>query len=187
MTLRLVESGFTAFPEAGFASFGIVVRNPDPALTAYHAVIHLDFLGPDGAFVAGEEFQVIVFPGQTTALAGQAFGAGEATRMEVVFPEDSSAYQPRGSGRETFEVRDARTRIGNGSYVTTGRLFSRFETAQEFVQVFAIHRDSAGEIIGGATGGIQSIDPGDSSPFEIVDQTPYAGVSTTDVFWQVST
>lgn len=106
--------------------------------------------------------------------------------MEVHPPEDAAAFVPRPPSGEEFGVAGIRTEAVAGQWLTTGELESRFETPQAFVQLVAIYRDAAGAIVGGGGGGVQAIAPGASVAFEIVDSSPYADVSATDVYWQVA-
>jgi hypothetical protein len=188
LAIELLESGFTAFPDdgGGFASYGAVLRNSNTGWSVQRAEVMIDFLDATGAFIAGEEVAITILPGQTTAIAGQSSGAGNAARMEVHPPEDDPAFVPRPSTGEDFGVTGLRTEAVAGQWLTTGELESRFETPQSFVQLVAIYRDAAGHIVGGGGGGVQAIAPGASSAFEIVDSSPYADVSATDVYWQIA-
>ena len=147
--------------------------------------VFVDFLGPDGAFLAGEEPVVTILPGQTTAIAGQAAGAGEAATIDVRPPDDVVAFQPR-ADEGTFDVEDIRTTSADGQTITTGRLMSRFQTDQSFVEVIAIYRDGAGSIVGGASGGIEAIPAGGSAEFEIIGVSPSVEIASTEVYWQVA-
>jgi hypothetical protein len=186
--LEVVESGFTTIvdDQGGAASYGAILRNPNADWAAVRMEVHVDAFDAGGAFIAGEEVVVTALPGQVTAIGGLSQGAGTAATVEIVPPEDLTAFQPRPATDETFAVEDVRTASGGGQTTTTGRLVSTFATEQTFVQLVAIYRDAAGRIIGGAGGGVQSIPAGGSADFEIVEATPGAEVAATEVYWQVT-
>jgi hypothetical protein len=189
LAIELVAGGYTGFPDeaGGFASYGAILRNPNTGWSVQRAEVKIDFLDASGAFIAGEEVVVTILPGQETAIGGQASGAAEASQMDVQLPDDLTAFVPRATTNEGFDVTDI-VWTGNGArgWLTTGELTSRFATPQSFVQVVAIHRDEAGSIVGGAGGGIQDIAPGGSAKFEIVDTSPYTDIMQTDIYWQVT-
>ena len=184
--IEVVEAGLTAFPgdAGGSVSYAAVLHNPNTDWMLQRAEVLVDFLDANGAFVGGEELLVTILPGQTTAISGQSAGAGAATQIVVQPPEDVTAFVRRAGG-EGFDVLDVATEAGASTWLTTGTLVSRFGALQTFVQVFAVHR-AGGLIVGGASGGIESIEPGASATFEIVDSSAYAAVEATGVYWQVT-
>ncbi len=103
--------------------------------------------------------------------------------MEVKPPEDTTSYHQVSSSNETIQARDIATQRSNGSYLTTGTVVSTFTTEQSFVEVTAIYRDGRGRIIGGSSGGVQTVPARGTAPFEIVDGSPYRAVAKTDVYW----
>jgi hypothetical protein len=185
--LELVESGFTAFPDdqGGFASYAALIHNPNSAWAAARMEIHVDFYDAADAFLAGEDVVATVLPGQTTAIGGEAHGAGDAARMEVVLPDDLAAFQPRDLTSERFEAEVVQTSRAGGQTTTIGQLTSLFATEQTFVQLVAVYRNGEGSIIGGAGGGVESIAPGASAAFEVVSAL-YPELSGTEVYWQVT-
>jgi hypothetical protein len=186
--LRVVESGFTAFFSDGndFASFAAVIDNPNEGWAVFQMQITIDFFDVDDNFIAGEEQFVQVLPGQRTAIAGEAFGAGRATRMTVNIPDDTSAYEPYSVSGDLFRVAGAETSRDNGLNVTTGRLTSRATRTESLVQLTAVYRNGRGAIIGGTVGGVDSIEPGATIPFEVIDGAPLGAIADTEVYWQVS-
>jgi hypothetical protein len=188
LEIEVVETGFTAFPDdsRGVASYGAILRNPNTGWSLQRAEVRIDFLDATGAFITGAEVAVTILPGQTTAIAGQSSGAGDAASMTVQPPEDLTAFVPRPATDDTFEVRDLQTESMAGQWVTTGQLVSGFTNRQSFVQLVAIHRDATGAIVGGGGGGVEALEPAASAAFEIVDASPYAEVSVTEVHWQVT-
>ena len=186
--LRIVGSGFTAFSSDGndFASFAAVLDNPNAGWTVFQMQITVDFFDRDDTFIAGEELFVQILPGQRTAIAGEAFGAGRATRMTVNLPDDTSAFNPDRAQSGLFRVSGVETLRGDGLNVTRGRLTSRAATSESLVQLTAVYRNARGAIIGGAVGGVDAIAPGATISFEVVDGAPFAAIPETEVYWQVS-
>ena len=186
--LRVTESGFTAFSDDGndFASFASLIDNPNDRWAVFQMEITIDFFDADDTFIAGEELYIQVLPGQQTAIAGEAFGAGRATRMTVNLPDDTSAFEPNRASSALFRVTEAETSRGDGLNVTRGRLTSRASRTESPVQLTAVYRNGRGAIIGGAVGGVDSIAPGATVPFEVIDSAPFPSISDTEVYWQVS-
>jgi hypothetical protein len=184
----LAESGYTTFggDSGDFATFGIILSNPNSGLRAHQMPLVIDFFDATDAFVGSQELLVTILPGQTTAVGGQVFGAGSARRMEVGLPDDTLAFVPAQGVGGTFELSGLSTRSADGLIVTTGRLTSRFSVTQRSVELIAIYRDASGRIMGAGSGGVESIDPERTADFDIVDGTPYAGLGSTDVFWRLS-
>ncbi len=186
--LQVVESGFTAFESDGndFASFAAVLDNPNDRWAVFQMQVTVDFFDGDDTFIAGEELFVQVLPGQRTAIAGEAFGAGRATRMMVNLPDDMSAFEPNRAESGLFRISGVETSRGDGLNVTRGRLTSRTATSESLVQLTAVYRNARGTIIGGAVGGVDAIAPGATISFEVVDGAPFAAIPDTEVYWQVS-
>jgi hypothetical protein len=183
--VEVKETGFTAFHTNGndFASYGAILRNPDPHWSIVRMEIHVDFYGTGDTFLAGDDVTITIRPGATIGIAGQVFGAGRAVRVEVNPPEDTVSYQQVPPSTESMRVKNVSTRRINGSYVTTGTVVSTFSSDQSPVELTAVYRDARGRIIGGATGGAQTVPAGGTAPFEIVDGSPYPAVATADVYW----
>jgi hypothetical protein len=186
--LQVVESGFTAFFGDGndFASFAAVIDNPNDQWAVFQMQITIDFFDGDDNFIAGEEQFIQVLPGQRTAIAGEAFGAGRATRMTVNIPDDTSAYERHNEPSDLFRIAGAETSRGDGLNVTRGRLTSRAARTESLVQLTAVYRNGRGAIIGGTVGGVDTIAPGATISFEVIDGAPFAAIADTEVYWQVS-
>lgn len=181
----MTETGFTAFHDGGndFASYGAILRNPDPKWSIVRMEIHVDFYGTGDTFLAGDDVTITIRPGATLGIAGQVFAAGRAVRMEVNPPEDTASYQQVSPSTESIRARNVSTRRISGSYVTTGTVVSTFSTEQSPVELTAVYRDARGRIIGGSTGGAQTVPARGTASFEIVDGSPYPAVAKTDVYW----
>jgi hypothetical protein len=181
------EFGFTAMPgDAGnLASFGAVLTNPNSEWAVYRMLIQINLFDAGDEFVGGAEVNVTVLPGQTTAVSGQAFGAGDAVRMLVAIPEDPTPYVPfTASG--TIDVSGVSVGSIEGGTLTSGDLESSLSSDQNFLQLFAVYRDAGGLVIGGSTGAVEAIASGASVPFEIIDSQAPAEIASADVYWQLS-
>jgi hypothetical protein len=188
VSLRVVESGFTAFAEDGndFASFAAILENPNAAWAALRMHVTVEFFDADDVFVAGQELFVQILPGQRTAIAGEAFGAGQARRMEVILPDDMTAFEPSRSTGDLFDLSAIETSRRDGLNITDGRLTRRATATESAAQLVAVYRNGRGAIMGGAAGGVDSIAPGATLTFAIIDSAPYAVISSTEVYWQMS-
>jgi hypothetical protein len=186
--IRVVESGFTGFAADGndVASYAAILENPNRGWAALQMQVTIDFFDADDTFIAGEELFVRVVPGQRTAIAGEAFGAGRATRMTVNLPDDTTAFEQDRTSSDLLRVSGVETTRRDGLNVTRGRLTSRGAAAVSSVQLTAVYRDRSGDIIGGAAGGVDSIAPGAAQTFEIIDSLPFVAMSATEVYWQIS-
>ncbi len=86
-------------------------------------LVQINLFDAGDAFLGGAEVNVTVLPGQTTAVSGQAFGAGEAVRMLVAIPEDPTPYVPfTPSG--TIDVSDVSVATIEGGTLTSGNVTS---------------------------------------------------------------
>ena len=165
-------------------AYGLVLTNPNLDLAAHRMPVMVDFFDQAGDFLAGDEVFVTLLPTQTTAIAGNVFGAGAAVRMELGVPDDPTAFvAPATAGR--FEITGS-TYFDDGLVITTGELTSRFGSDQPSVGVTVIYRDSAGAIVGGANGGIELVEAGERAAFDIVDGTSYPEITSTELYWQLS-
>jgi hypothetical protein len=185
--LQLTESGFTTFSTDGrdFASFAALLVNPNAATWKAHRVLlHVDFFTADGALAGSSDAIVTVRPGQTTAIGGETFGAGSASRMNVEIPDVASDFVVDDETVMAFEVLDVTTTRTAGLNVTTGRLVNHSAIRGDSIELTAVYRDRAGTIIGGASGGVESIEPGADASFEIVDSAPYPEIGATEIYWQ---
>lgn len=184
--IRVVEAGFTAFADGNdFASFAAILENPNTAWAAIRMRVTIELFAPGDEFVGGDELVVQILPGQRTAIAGEVFGAGRATRLEVRLPDDTTAFESR-RPRGRFDVSSIHTSRDDGLNKTGGRLTNRFDTDETLVQLIAVYRDQRGSIVGGAVGGVDSIESGDTLVFEIIDSAPHRQLAATEVYWQVN-
>ena len=184
--LEVIDAGYS--PVAGdeaSATYAAVIRNPNASWAAVRMEIHVDFLGADGSFIAGEEVVVTVLPGQETAIGGRAQDAGAASSMQVGMPEDVVAFQARAPTDESFTIDGVETQSAAGQATTTGTLTSGFETDQSSVTLVAVHHDAGGAIVGGGTGAAEFVAAGGSVEFAIVEASPSVPIASTEVYWQV--
>jgi hypothetical protein len=180
------DSGFTPVltDAENYATYAAVLTNPNTEWAVYRMTIEVNFFGADDAFIGGEEPGITLLPGQTTAIAGQSFGAGAAVRLLVAPPDDPTPYLPFTSSG-SIEVSDVQMSRGDAGLLTTGTLTSRLTSDQTFLQLAAVYRDAGGLIVGGAVGAVEAVPSGASVPFEIPDTQAPASVATVDVYWQL--
>jgi hypothetical protein len=178
--------GYTTFPgDAGnFVTFGAVLTNPNSDWVVYRMPIQVNFFGADDSYVGGAEVGVTVLPGQTTAVAGQVYGATDAVRLVVAAAEDPSPYLPFASSG-TIAINDVDLSRADAGALITGSLTSSLTTDQSYLQLFAVYRDASGAIVGGGTGAVEAIASGATVPFEISDAQMPSAVSTVEVYWQL--
>lgn len=151
--LEIVEFGFTGIPgDTSVAQYAVIIENPNPTgWIAARARLRISFFDADGSLLTTEKTYIeAVLLGQTTAVAGPVFEAGEAESMEVLL------FQPEWHEIDftphRFTFSDVRTRDQQfGGVRTTGRITSEFEDDQEDVQVTVVYRNGQGDVIGGET------------------------------------
>jgi hypothetical protein len=177
--------GYTAVNTDGndYVNWGAVFTNPNTEWVAFRMPVQIEFFGPDDAFLGGDDLSITILPGQTTALVGQG-ATSAATRMVVTPADDSTAYVPLVSSG-TIEVADLESVANDTIWLTTGTLTSTLTSDQTFMPVNAVYRDDQGNIVGGATGGVESIPSGATVPFEIADSQRPQNASSTEVYWQL--
>jgi hypothetical protein len=180
------EFGFTTVTSDGndYATYGAIFTNPNTEWAVYRMLVQINFFDASDAYIGGEEIAVTILPGQTTALAGQVYGAGQAVRLVVAPPDDSTPYVPLSSSG-TIEVSGVETTTSGLLAVISGSLTSSLTTDQNLLQLFAVYRSQAGAIIGGIPGGVDSLPSGGTVTFEIPDAQPPPSVASTEVYWQI--
>ena len=190
LPIEVAELGYTLLPDvsAGTVAYAAILRNPNTEWALQRAEVKVDLLDADGAFLAGADVVLTLLPGQSSAIAGLIVDedAPAIASMAVHPPEDGSAFVPRAPSDESFGIVEVTTVPTNPGRLTTGSLVSAFATTQTFVQLVAVHRDGSGRLAGGATGAVETIQPGASVAFEINDSTAYPDVASTDVWWQLT-
>jgi hypothetical protein len=180
------DFGFTAIPvDAGnYASFGAVLTNPNSEWAVYRMPVQVSLFDANDAFVGGAEVFVTALPGQTTAISGQAFGAGDAVRMLVEVPEDPTPYVPFAPSG-SVDVSDIQVDVDETRTLVTGTLTSSLASDQQLLQVYAVYRAADDTIVGGAPGAVPAIESGSSVAFEINDSPSLANVVRAEVYWQL--
>jgi len=180
------EFGYTAVKDEAndYATFAAVLANPNTEWAIYRLSLQVNFFDASDAFLGGAEVQVTLLPGQTTAVSGQAYGAGSAVRMVVAPLDDPTPYMPFSSSG-TIEVSDVQTSASDAGFLTTGTLTSSLTSDQTFLQLYSVYRDASGLIVGGAPGAVEAIASGGTASFEIADTQPPPGWTATEVYWQL--
>jgi hypothetical protein len=178
--------GFTPVTSDGndYTTYGAVLTNPNTEWAVYRMLVQVNLFDAADNFVGGAEVNVTILPGQTTAVSGQAFGAGSAVRMLVAPPDDPTPYVPFSSAG-AIDVSGVATTTNETGTLTTGTLTSSLTSDQAFLQLFAVYRDASGAVIGGIPSAVESLPSGSSVQFEILDTQPPPGIASTEVYWQL--
>ena len=181
--LELVEFGFTYFPgDTTYVQFAVVFENPNvSAWVAERGRVNITWYKADGT-VAGstDESLSLGLPGQKVAIGGVAFDVIDPTEMEVQWRADWTEvdFVP---GSFTFEgVNTVPQQFGGVS--TTGNIRSSFDQEQEFVQIVAVYKDAAGNVLGGESTYADFVPAGGAVSFEISPLGEMSGIATTDLY-----
>jgi hypothetical protein len=182
----LLEQGFTPGSTGDgtdWAQVGLVFDNPNPDThVARFVSIQLTFFDANNALAgSGEETIGPILPGQRGALGTSIFDVRNATEMEVQFRVDwEEVHVDVGSfGFEQVSTRPEQF----GGWSTQGFITSTFDQEQENVQVVAIYKDAAGNVLGGDFTFVDFVPAGGRSPFEVSTFSQFdVAVATTDMY-----
>lgn len=182
--VEVVETGFSLID--GNAEFAALFRNPNSATYIPTSIpVQITFFDAGGPTKTEEDYISLLTFGQTAAVTGSANDAGDPTRMEVRL--GTIRWQEVDYTTGSFEISDVKTKAQEfGGYKTTGVITSHFQNRHELVQLNAVYRNAAGEILGGDFTYIDFIDPDQQLSFEIMTFTEFRGIDSTEVYWQVS-
>ncbi len=190
LEVAIVETGFTAFAEGGgweggFASFAVILRNPNPAWSAELVTMRVVFRDGTG-LVVGEQHLAMwsIPPLATTAIAGVVPGASDAATMSANIEPDNSTYwraaTPLDPGAVLFD--EITTTVApDGNQSTKGLIRSALAQAYE-IEVIAVYRNDAGTIIGGQFGNA-TLPASSDVPFEMTTPAPFDGIAAAELYW----
>lgn len=180
---EVLEFGFSEVDD--YVSFAVIGRNPNAAtFVAEYVPIQVTLYDGDTILKTAEDYFNYVLPGDTAATSGFEEVDGTPTRMEV--RTGSTDWFEIDFTPGQFVVEDVRTKADRfGGWTTTGTLTSEFQEQQENVRVEVVHRNGAGEIIGGDFTFLDFVDPGTTIGFEVNTTLDIKGVETTEVYWVV--
>jgi hypothetical protein len=181
--IEVLEFGYTR--QDGNINFAVIVRNPNEEThVGEYVPLQITFFDSEGPIATEEEIVSFVLPGQTTATSGMAFDVPAPTRMEVRIGSVSWEEIDFTAGR--FVIDDVRTRDEQyGGHRTTGTISSEFQTRQENIQIVAVYRNAAGEVIGGDFTYLDFLDPDAEASFEVTTFTTFDDLDSTEVYWQL--
>jgi hypothetical protein len=177
------DYGFSV--DNGDASFAVLLSNPNAETWVAQSVdVQVTFFDDSGPLATETEYASYVLPGQTTAVVGESFDAGHPTRMEVRLGSVDWHDVDYHTGH--FEITNVSTKKGQfGDWTTKGTITSTFDERQENIEVFAVYRNSAGEVIGGDFTFLDFVDPDAALSFEINAFFDYKDLDTTEAYWDL--
>lgn len=185
LDIEILDSGFSVVDE--YISFAIVARNPNPAThVASYVPLQVTFYDGERILMTAEEYMSAMLPGLTSATTGFDEIDGRPTRMEVRLGSTDWEEIDFTAGR--LVVSDVRTKPDEfGGWTTTGTIESQFESQQESVRIEVVHRNSAGDIIGGDFTFLDFIDPNTTIGFEVDTILDLRDVdrNATEVYWSI--
>lgn len=97
-----------------------------------------------------------------------------------------ATWRDVGEATGGFTTSDVKTRVGEFSTTTTGRISQQLPEPVDDVEVVAIYLQD-GVIVGGANGRTTFLDPTDAEPFQIDAYDVPATFDETDVYGRFST
>lgn len=182
--VSIVEDRFDPARREG--TFAAVVVNPNTDWLAQGVQVDVQFIGEDGAPVAGDNaFIELVLPGQRVAVAALFFDAPTVPVVDMAVSLDVARWQQVDEVEGGFATSEVVTSEAEYSGVrTTFLLRSEFPEALTDVGVTAVYRNEAGFIIGGADTFVDRLDPGVDAPLEIalLANIPIEQVAATELY-----
>lgn len=182
--VSIVEDRFDPARREG--TFAVVVVNPNTDWLAQGIQLDVQFIGQDGAPVAGDNaFIELVLPGQRVAVAALFFDAPTAPVVDMTVSLDVARWQQVDEVEGGFATSEVTTSEAEYSGVrTTFLLRSEFPEALTDVGVTAVYRNEAGFIIGGADTFVDRLEPGTDTPLEIalLANIPIEQVAATELY-----
>jgi hypothetical protein len=190
--VEVVDAGFTAFKSGGtsWASYAVVLRNPNATgWIAGDMTVVVNLVAADGSIVASEEQQVMLDPGQTSAIADEVFDVEGAKTIEVTVSNGSDEWYEYEYATPVATFTKVKTRTsGVSGTSTTGRLsLSNVENRHEDLAVVAVYYDSRGDVLGGTTGNIPFYEPGSTTSFKTDGLSTFKRVGDTVTYFMWST
>lgn len=190
LEIHVLESGFTAFPNsfrdpAGMATYGLIVANPNPDLSAELFGLRVRLFDATGIRLAEEHLVIwTMLPLAHVAIGNDVLGAGSAAEMTVEVEASTSSWwrpaSPETSGAVSFrEVTTAL--LGQDGIRTTGVMDAVVPGAIA-LQVVALYRDHEGDIIGAAFGDV-NLGTAQDIEFVTFSQAEFADAPVTEMFW----
>lgn len=185
LDVEILDSGFAVVDE--YISYAIVARNPNLTThVASYLPLQITFYDGDTILITAEENMSVMLPGQTSATTGFDEITGRPTRMEVRMGSTDWEEIDFSAGR--FVVSDVQTKPEQfGGWKTTGTIQSEFVERQESVRIDVVHRNSAGDVIGGDFTFLDFIDPGTRIGFDVSTTLDLKDVDreATEVYWSI--
>jgi hypothetical protein len=180
--LRVVDSGFSTYPgiDGPTGSYGLILENSgDKPLTRFTVQVVVHDTNDD--VVASYDHEVAVMrPGARLGLGDEISdplpnGIG---RLDIRTEERRGDPVPQGA----FTVADVSTTSDEFGVYTTFVVSSSYEVGFRLSHAYAVYRDAAGKIMGGAAGLIDVIPAGGRATGEVTAFTVVPNVARADVY-----
>lgn len=180
--IEVTEFGFSI--EGNDATYGVLIRNPNAeGWVSQYIDVQITFFDANGPTSTESDTISALLPGQTTGIGNTAYDVGKPTRMEVRL--GSSDWEEIDYTPGRFVTRNVQTKDDRyGGHTTKGVISSEFEDRHELIEVTAIYRNAAGEIIGGDFTFVDFLDPDAEASFEVNHFETIRGLDSTEVYWQ---
>jgi hypothetical protein len=178
----VADSGFSTY--AGFdgqaGSYGVILENTtsEPITNFTVEVVVYD---TTDAVVANEPHTVaVVAPGARLGLGAEITDAvpNGVGRLDVRVEEGAGGSVPDGA----FTISDVSTTSDEFGIYTTFVVSSTYDMELELPYAYAIYRDAAGRIIGGASSVIDLVPPGGRANGEVASFTVVPNVAEAEVY-----
>ena len=179
--LAVVDSGFSTYEgfDGPAGSYGLILENTSDQPITYFAVQVVIYDTDDTVVGSYDHDVAVVNPGARLGLGAEISdplpnGIG---RLDIRTHEGGGDPAPRGA----FTVGDVSTSSDEFGVYTTFVVSSSYDVEFELSYAYAVYRDAAGRIIGGANGLIDLIPPrgranGEVTAFEVVPNVARADV-----------
>lgn len=181
--LVVADSGFSTF-ETDFGpgySYAAVIENPTAAQAEF-VTVRVLLRDADGKIGRTDE-QIVqtIAPGQTIAVASETPDGVAIAEIEVR-TEVETWREPSGTA-PTFAVSEPETEVTEFETMkTTAELSSDAEADLTAIDVVAVYRNGAGEIVGGTPSFLDFLPRGETAVATIESATVIPGVESTEVY-----
>lgn len=162
--LEVVESGYTFVPgDTNYIQYAVLIENPNLITWVAETNVVIALYDESGDVITTQNERVTALPGQRTAVGGTIFDAEGVTELDVQLNPD---WEEIDFTPGSFSVDRIRITHDEFSTKVTGVVTCDFEESPEYVQVVAVLRDDAGDIVGGEIDILEDVRCDDGSPFE---------------------
>jgi hypothetical protein len=180
--LEVVDSGFSTYEgfDGPAGSYGLILENTSDQPITYFAVQVVVYDTNDTVVASYDHDVAVVNPGARLGLGAEVSdplpnGIG---RLDIRTEEGGGDPVPQGA----FTVADVATSSDEFGVYTTFIVSSSYDVEFELSYAYAVYRDAAGQIIGGANGLIDLIPPGGRATGEVTAFAVVPNVARAEVY-----